>query len=214
RSRLPVHARQVEGRREADSDAVAHQVVLRIASGTGTLSPEDQFCEEFQRALAADLPVPAVQTELNPTPMSGYAGTQDEEGVAEYELWMKPTPAYPDGFVMRVAGDAQPVVLHLEDSEGLPGKLPYHDSKGNPLWTFHHASYEHVGGRVLGSSALDPAIPKFDQLNRLDSIVEMMMTRLAIPQIIKPKGQEISWLGDSPAMPGLIAEYAPAPGGG
>jgi hypothetical protein len=115
---------------------------------------------------------------------------------------------------MRVAGDDHPVVLHLEDSEGLPGPLPYHDSKGDPLWTFHHAAYEHVGGRVLGSSALDPAIPKFDQLNRLDSIVEMMMTRMAIPQILKPKGQEIQWLGDSPAMPGLIAEYAPAPGGG
>jgi len=153
------------------------------------------------------------QTELSPPLGSGYAGSGDEEGVAEYELWEKPTPLRPDGFVMRVAGDSAPVVLHLED-EGLPGPLPYHDEKGDPLWTFHHAAYEHVGGRVLGTGALEPAMGKFDQLNRLDSIVEMMMTRMAIPQILKPKGQEIHWLGDSPAMPGLIAEYAPAPGGG
>src|SRR3954468_477579 len=154
------------------------------------------------------------QTELSPAGLGGHAGSGDEEGVAEYERWLKPTPTHPDGFVLRVAGDDNPIVLHLEDSEGLPGPLPYHDAKGDPLWTFHHAAYEHVGGRVLGSGALDPAMPKFDQLNRLDSIVEMMMTRMAIPQILKPKGQDIQWLGDSPAMPGLIAEYAPAPGGG
>src|SRR5215510_14936447 len=155
------------------------------------------------------------QTELRPNNLAGgYAGSGDEEGVAEYELWQKPTPERPDGFVLRVAGDSTPVVLHLEDSEGLPGPLPYHNAKGDPLWTWHHAAYEHVGGRVLGTGALDPAMNKFDQLNRLDSIVEMMMTRMAIPQIIKPKGQDIQWLGDSPAMPGLIAEYAPAPGGG
>src|SRR5215471_12859617 len=129
------------------------------------------------------------------------------------KAYYESTPALQQ-YVMRMAGDSTPVVLHLEEDEGLPGPLPYHDAKGNPLWTFHHAAYEHVGGRVLGTGALDPAMSKFDQLNRLDSIYEMMMTRMAIPQILKPKGQDIAWLGDSPAMPGLIAEYAPAPGGG
>jgi len=152
------------------------------------------------------------QTEISPISI-GSSGSGEEEGVAEYELWMKPTPERPEGLVLRVAGDQSPVLLRL-DSEGLPGPLPYHEANGDPLWTFHHAGYEHVGGRVIASSALDPVIHKFDQLNRLDSIVEMMMTRLAIPQILKPKGQDVQWLGDSPAMPGLVAEYAPAPGGG
>lgn len=151
------------------------------------------------------------QTEINPH--TSGVGSGDEEGIAEYELWEKPTPAHPDGLVLRVVGDSSPLVVHLED-EGLPGPLPYHDARGNPRWTFHHASYEQVGGRVLGSSALDPVMAGFDKLNRLDSIYEMMMTRMAIPQILKPKGQDILWLGDSPAMPGLVAEYAPAPGGG
>jgi len=153
------------------------------------------------------------QTEISPV-SSGTAGSSEEEGVAEYELWMRPTPEHPEGLVLRVAGDGSPIVLHLEESEGLPGPLPYHEATGNPRWTFHHAGYEQVGGRVVASSALDPVIQKFDQLNRLDSIVEMMMTRMAIPQILKPKGQEVQWLGDSPAMPGLVAEYTPAPGGG
>jgi hypothetical protein len=153
------------------------------------------------------------QTEINPI-ASGVSGSAEEEGVAEYELWMKPTPDHPEGLVLRVAGDSSPIVLHLEASEGIPGHLPYHDASGDPRWTFHHAGYEQVGGRVIASSAIDPVIHKFDQLNRLDSIVEMMMTRMAIPQILKPKGQEVMWLGDSPAMPGLVAEYAPGPGGG
>jgi len=153
------------------------------------------------------------QTELNPSGSGAGGWTGEEEGVAEYELWEKPTQEHPDGLVLRVVGDSNPIVLHSE-SEGLPGPLPYHDAKGDPLWTFHHAGYEHVGGRVIASGAFDPVIQKFDQLNRLDSIYEMMMTRMAIPQIIKPKGQDIQWMGDSPAMPGLMAEYAPAPGGG
>jgi hypothetical protein len=154
------------------------------------------------------------QTEISPYAATGTAGTAEEEGIAEYELWMKPTSDRPEGLVLRVAGDSNPVLLHLEDSEGIPGPLPYHEANGDPLWTWHHAGYEHVGGRVIASSALDPVIHKFDQLNRLDSIVEMMMTRLAIPMLLKPKGQVVDWLGDSPAMPGLVAEYAPAPGGG
>src|SRR5882672_3748853 len=153
------------------------------------------------------------QTEINPI-SSGTSGSGEEEGAAEYELWMRPTPDHPEGLVLRVAGDGSPIVLHLEESEGIPGPLPYHEATGNPRWTFHHAGYEQVGGRVIASSALDPVIQKFDQLNRLDSIVEMMMTRMAIPQILKPKGQEVLWMGDSPAMPGLVAEYTPAPGGG
>jgi hypothetical protein len=41
-------------------------------------------------------------------------------------------------------------------SESLPGPLPYHDAEGNPLWTFTHATYTKIGGRIIGSGALDP----------------------------------------------------------
>jgi hypothetical protein len=175
--------------------------------------PRIQFAKtSSERSLQIFQSLP-FQTEINPV-SSGATGSGEEEGAAEYELWMRPTPEHPEGLVLRVVGESNPIVLHLEDTEGVPGPLPYHEATGNPRWTFHHAGYEHVGGRVLASGALDPAIQKFDQLNRLDSVIEMMMTRMAIPQILKPKGQEVLWMGDSPAMPGLVAEYAPAPGGG
>ena len=134
-------------------------------------------------------------------------GTSDAEGVAEYELWHRPTPEHPDGFVMRVAGDSKPLVLHMEDDEGLPGELPYKDGKGNPLFTFAHGAYHHVGGRVLGSGVHDPVIKKYDQVNRIDSMIEMIIMRMAAPQWMLPKGAEVAWLGDAPGLPGLLLEW-------
>ncbi len=140
--------------------------------------------------------------------MSTGATPSESEGVAEYELWVRPTPERPEGFVARFAGDSSPIVLHIP-SENLPGPLPYRDAKGRPLFTFAHACYEQVGGRVLGSSPLDPVIPKIDRLNRLDSIVEMIYTRMASPNVIIAKGSNPAWLGESPGLPGLIIEWDP-----
>lgn len=125
---------------------------------------------------------------------SSGGGSSEAEGAPEYEVWHRPCPEYPDGLVYRIVGDSSPKILHLEDSEGLPGPLPYTDVKGRPLFTFAHAAYEHVGGRVLGSSALDPAIPKIDELNRHDSLVEMIMMGMASPLWIVAKGSEPQFL--------------------
>jgi hypothetical protein len=134
---------------------------------------------------------------------SGGAGT-NEDGITEYEVWMRPTDKYPEGLVFRVYGDGAPQVAHLESTEGLPGPLPYTDAEGNPLFTFTHAGYEHVGGRVLASGALDPVIPKQDQLNRMDSRFELIVDRMANPVWVMPKGAEINKLT---GMPGLVVRY-------
>jgi len=122
------------------------------------------------------------------------AGSSEAEGYPEYEVWYRPCPAYPEGLVFRVAGDSNPIILHLEESEGLPGPLPYHDVKGRSIFTFSHAAFEHVGGRVLGSGVLDPAIPKIDELNRHDSLVEMIMMGMASPLWVVAKGSEPQFL--------------------
>ncbi len=137
------------------------------------------------------------QNDLGPagTRASGSAaGSSEAEGAPEYETWYRPCPAYPEGLVYRIVGDTSPKVLHLEESEGLPGPLPYHDVKGRSIFTFSHAAYEHVGGRVLGSGALDPAIPKVDELNRHDSLVEMIMMGMASPLWVVAKGSEPQFL--------------------
>jgi hypothetical protein len=136
----------------------------------------------------------------------GRGGPQ-EDGITEHEVWMKPTVKYPKGLVFRVIGDANPIVVRIPE-EGLPGELPYSDADGNKLFTFAHATYEHVGGRILGSGVLDAIIQKQDQLNQLDSLILLIIQRMANPVWIEPKGCEIQKLT---GMPGLVVKYKTDP---
>ena len=145
---------------------------------------------------------------LNPTYLQegGYGGGENEEGVTEYELWYKPCDKYPDGLIARFVGESNPIVLHLEKQEAVPGSMPYVDAEGLPVFPFSHAAYEHVGGRVLGSGALDPIIQKQDQLNQLDSMLLMTLQRASSPIMLEPKGAEVEkFTGE----PGLVVKWNP-----
>lgn len=133
----------------------------------------------------------------------GAAGAHTVEGVTEYELWMKPTKEFPQGFVMRVAGDTSPVLLYSKD-EGIPGPIPYKDVDGNPLFPFVHAQYEHMGGRLYGRSALSPLIQKQDQINQLDSLIQLIVQRSANPTWVIPENAGIENLTGEP---GLIVKW-------
>ncbi len=133
----------------------------------------------------------------------GAAGAHTVEGVTEYELWLKPTAEFPQGFVMRVAGDTNPVLLYAQD-EGVPGPIPYKDVEGNPLFPFVHAQYEHMGGRLYGRSALSPLIQKQDQINQLDSLIQLIVQRSANPTWIIPENAGIENLTGEP---GLIVKW-------
>lgn len=140
----------------------------------------------------------------------GSSGAHTVEGVTEYELWMRPTPDYPDGLILRVVGDKSPMVLRKED-EAVPGPLPYKDIEGNPLFPFVHAQYEHMGGRLLGRSALSPLIQKQDQLNQLDSLVQLSVQRMANPVWIIPENAGIENLTGEP---GLVIKWNTLAAGG
>ncbi len=92
------------------------------------------------------------------SPFLSGGAANDEEGAVEYECWVRPCDKYPKGLVFRVLGDSNPVVLHLEDEEAIPGELPYKDAEGNAVFTFEAAPFEQRGGRVYGSSPLDAGI--------------------------------------------------------
>lgn len=146
------------------------------------------------------------QNDLGITPIywsEGSNGGPAEEGIAEYEVNMRPSNEYPDGLVFRVYGDADPIIAELPE-ESIPGPLPYKDADGNPLFTFTHAAYEQVGGRLLGSGPLDVIIQKQDQLNQLDSMILLIIQRMANPVWKIPKGSEVNKLT---GMPGLVIKY-------
>ncbi len=146
---------------------------------------------------------------------TGYLGGgnlgNDEEGVSEYEIWMKPTDKYPEGLVFRIYGERNPIVAHLEEQEALPGPLPYKDADGNPLFTFTHAGFEHVGGRIIASGPVDAIITKQDQLNQLDSMILLQVNRTSSPSWIVPKGAEIQKFS---GVPGVVYRYNAAVFGG
>jgi hypothetical protein len=151
---------------------------------------------------------------LAPTYSASSEGgsSSEEDGIVEYEVWMKPTAKYPDGLVFRVLGDGSaPQIVHLEETEQIPGPLPYKQFDGQPLFTFAHACFEHVGGRVLGSGPLDVIIQKQDQLNQLDSMILLIIQRMSNPVWLEPKGAEIQRLT---GMPGLVIKYNPLTVGG
>jgi hypothetical protein len=144
---------------------------------------------------------------LSPTYSASSEGgvSREEDGIVEYEVWMKPTMKYPDGLVFRVLGDGpSPNIVHLEETEQIPGPLPYKQFDGTPMFTFAHAGFEHVGGRVLASGPLDVIIQKQDQLNQLDSMILLIIQRMSNPVWLEPKGSEIQRLT---GMPGLVIKY-------
>lgn len=169
-------------------------------------APQDQSLQLFKSlANHNDLGISSVY-------LSGGGGSNEQmDGIPEYEIWYKPCDTYPEGLVFRVVGDAEGKIIHLEEQEGLPGPLPYKDAEGTPLFTFAHAGYEHVGGRILASGALDVMINKQDQLNQLDSNILLSYFRMANPVWLEPKGMEIEKLT---GMPGLVVKYNALVGNG
>lgn len=182
------------------------QVQAMVQKITWQKSPQDHSMAMFTSLVQTN--------DLGITPIywsegSGRGG-EAEEGITEHEVWMKPTKDYPQGLVFRIVGDSAPLVMRI-DEENLPGPLPYTDSEGEPLFTFAHATFEHVGGRILGSGALDQIIQKQDQLNQLDSQILLCLQRMANPVWLEPKGAEIQKLT---GMPGLVIKWNPLTVGG
>lgn len=128
------------------------------------------------------------------------------EGVIEAELWCKPNAKYPQGLWARFVGGTEGGALILRDEERgvMPGPIPFVDNKQRPLWPWAYLPYEDKGGTIWARSALDSILQKQDQLNRNDSMVELIMQRMANPIWLEPKGAEVQrFTGE----PGLIVRY-------
>lgn len=168
-------------------------------------SPQDRSLQIYKSlALSNDL---GTQSSLS---SASVGASHDIEGITEYELWMKPTEEFPEGLVLRVAGDRAPILIESPE-EALPGPFPTKSSEGLPLFPFAFSQFEHVGGRLYGRSAISPLIQKQDQLNQIDSLTQMIIQRVANPVWIVPEGAGIDhFTGD----PGLVLKWNPMSGGG
>ena len=150
----------------------------------------------------------ATMTDLTTSPLQGTGTTSVKmEGAIEAELWVKPCLEYPDGLWVRAVGGTNGDSLIINDPERgvVPGPIPSRDMHGRPLWPWIYYPYEQRGGKLYGVSALEPVIQKQDQINRGDSMVELIMQRMANPVWLEPKGAEVQrFTGE----PGLIVRYS------
>lgn len=146
----------------------------------------------------------AGQNDMATTPFSLRTGSKSQSlGITEFEYWEKPTPDYPKGLFFRVIGGRSEQVLQDPDQSS-PGPLPVETAKGQPLWPWIHMGYEVFGGRLYAAGALDPLFQKQDQLNQLDSHVQLSFQRMANPVWLEPKGTEVEkFTGE----PGLVVKY-------
>ena len=183
---------------EANRPDLVHKIVWEK-------SPSDRSLQIFKSLSITN----DVGTGSNFSYLAGGGG-HSVEGVTEYELWLKPTPEFPEGLVIRVIGDKNPILLEVPE-ESIPGPFPYKDIEGNPLFPFVHAQYEQMGGRLLGRSALSPLIQKQDQLNQLDSLIQLIIQRMANPVWIVPEGAGVEHFTGEP---GLVMKWNPLAAGG
>lgn len=141
----------------------------------------------------------------NATALLAGAGMEQGEGITEYELWMKPTRTFARGLFLRVFGDGPRKIIY-DEGQSLPGPLPYATPQDTLIWPWIHVPYERIGGRVWARGPLSPIIQKNDQLNQLDSLVQLIVQRSSNPIWLEPKGAEVKKFSGEP---GLVVKYNP-----
>ena len=120
---------------------------------------------------------------------------EDEPRVRVRRLWVKPRKGQaPEGIY---------AVLGAEDVLET-GALPFHDERGDPMVNVVHMGFDQVPGRLLAKTRLDDIIPKQDQRNRLESLIELQVTREAGSKWLVPEGVGISKIAGEP---GQILRY-------
>jgi hypothetical protein len=137
---------------------------------------------------------------------AGQSTEGSGKGTVEAELWVKPCLEYPKGLWCRCVGGTRGETFIIRDPEHgvMPGPLPTQSIHGKPLWPWIYYPYNSRGGRLFGPGALDSILQKQDSINRHDSMVELIMQRMANPIWLEPKGAEVQrFTGE----PGVIVRY-------
>ena len=121
----------------------------------------------------------------------GGAGVDNQSATVDF-VWKKPCETYPDGLVAVYSNSK---ILNPSSLQ-----MPYHDQKGNPLWTFRHVGFDIVPGRLWARTPLDDVAPKQEQRNKLESLIQLIVTRTANPVWLRPKNSGIAVITGEPGQ--------------
>lgn len=98
-------------------------------------------------------------------------------------LWLRPRAGQaPEGIYATI----------VDEKVVESGPWPYKDETGRPLLNVVHLGFDEVPGRVLYKTRIDDVVPKQDQRNRLESIMELHSIRMANSVWLVPEGIGLS----------------------
>lgn len=150
----------------------------------------------------------ASQSDIGSSPLGlgDATGEGQSEGFVEYELMLRPNKEFPEGAIIRVLGDGGQEQIIRWEEESIPGPLPYVTQKGERIFNIIHACYEPIGSRLWARGPLESILQKQDQVNQLDSLIQLIVQRMGNPVWLEPKGAEVKkFTGE----PGLVVKYNP-----
>ena len=99
-------------------------------------------------------------------------------------MWLEPSEEFPQGLYCVIAGN-QVMEVH-------PWK--YHKENGDPFLNIVHMKFSHSPGRLAGKSRMSDVVPKQEQRNRVESIIELHSRRMANAVWLVPHGVGLSKL--------------------
>ena len=191
---MPTNSRRIRWRTKDTREKFYPEAIAKKVNWE-KMSPERSL--QLLKSLAA-------QSEIASGPLSGY-GTEMTygEGITQYEVWKKPNKQFPKGLVVRAIGSGAGFEIIRNEAEQLPGPLPHWNTRGDAIWPWVHIPYSPFGSRFWARSPLDTVIQIQDQINQVDSLIQLAMSRTANPVWLEPKGAEVKkFTGE----PGIVVE--------
>jgi hypothetical protein len=119
-------------------------------------------------------------------------GGPDDQGITIDYFWKRPCIDFQEGVVAVFAND------QLLNTDTVEDGIPYRDTKNRPIWPWHHVVFDSVPGRLLGRTPMDDVAPKQEQRNKLESLIQLIISRTANPVWLIPKNLGVSEITGEP----------------
>jgi hypothetical protein len=133
------------------------------------------------------------------TGVSSGKGIGDDQSITVDMLWKRPCKEFPKGLVAIFANETL-----LNDGNGtdedVKDGIPYRDRDDKPIWPWHLVKFDEVPGRFFGRTPMDDIAPKQEQRNRLESLIQLIITRCANPVWLVPKNLGVTEITGEPGQ--------------
>jgi hypothetical protein len=113
------------------------------------------------------------------------ASSQNAARARVRQIWIRPRrDLAPEGIYAVIVGE----------TVASAGPYPHKDDRGEPLLPVVHIGHDQVPGRLLCKSRVDDIIPKQDQRNRIEAMIELHLRRSANSYWTMPEGAGVTKL--------------------